>query len=209
MKAFLPLAFLIAFSGCTGEPEQPVVQKDTLSKKDTVSFPHQPANPLSPVDVSPMDISYFPEDYPVSKMSGNTKDLPLARIIYSRPHRQGRKIFGELLKYGEPWRLGANEATEIELFRDATIQGKKINKGRYVLYCIPEQGNWTIVFNTNIYSWGLRNDGTKDIYRIKIPIQHLPQSFEYCTIVFQGSGKRADLVMAWDDVMARLPIVFE
>src|SRR5438093_2925588 len=154
--AFCLLPFLLLAS-CNGTTTSKPVQ--TTSKTDTAMVKPAPANsynPYVPVDVSPMDMSYFPADYPVLKMSKKTSSLPLARVVYSRPHRQGRKIFDGLLKYGEPWRLGANEATEIELFQPATIQHKKINKGRYVLYCIPQDSSWTIVFNSNTYTWGLK-----------------------------------------------------
>ena len=132
----------------------------------------------------------------------------MARVIYSRPHKQGRKIFGALLKYGEPWRLGANEASEIEFFRPATIQNKQIDKGRYVLYCIPEADKWTIVFNSNLYTWGLKQDPAKDEYRFQIPVQHSNTQVEFFTMVFEKATHGANLLMAWDDAVARLPIHF-
>ena len=110
-------------------------------------------NPYAGVDVSPMDMSYYPVDYPKTKM-GNAAALPLARVIYSRPHLQGRHIFQEVLNYDQPWRLGANEATELQLYADASIQDKKIKAGRYTLYAIPGTSNWTIILNNNIDAWG-------------------------------------------------------
>ncbi|ANE53463.1 hypothetical protein SY85_12390 [Flavisolibacter tropicus] len=162
-------------------------------------------NPYSALDISAMDISYFPIDFPVLKMTKGTPELPIARIIYSRPHKQGRKIFGGLLKYGEPWRLGANEATEIELFQPLRIQGKTVAKGRYILYCIPTETKWTIVFNTNIYTWGLKQNAKKDVYRFDIPIQKTANNIENFTILFQGEAPHANILIAWDDVEARLP----
>ena len=83
-------------------------------------------------DVSPMDMSYFPVNYPKLKMAKLVSQPPVMRLIYSRPHLQGRELFHDVLRYGEYWRLGANEATEIEFFRDVTIQNKRIHPGRYV-----------------------------------------------------------------------------
>src|SRR5215218_8295819 len=97
--------------------------------EDTNLIKRKVANPYLPVDISPMDMVYFPGDFPVQKMNGKAGTLPQARLVYSRPHRQGRKIFGNIVKWGEPWRLGANEATEIQLFQPATIQKKRIEKG--------------------------------------------------------------------------------
>src|SRR5579875_1407557 len=91
-------------------------------------------NQLPGLDKSPMDMVYFPNNYPVLKIQGKATDPLIARIIYSRPQRNNRPIFGDLVKYGEVWRLGANEATEIEFFKDVNIGGKKVAKGRYTLY---------------------------------------------------------------------------
>lgn len=163
------------------------------------------ANPYVPVDVSPMDMAWLPVDYPKLTIK---KPVPVARVIYSRPHKQGRKIFGNVVKYGERWRLGANEATEIEVFIPVSIQNTKIAKGKYILYCIPEADKWTIVFNSNLNSWGLNLDPSKDLHRFIIPAQTKSQSVEYFSMVFQPTTGGADLVMAWDNVEARLPIQY-
>ena len=191
-------------------------------KKDT-KVAEQPAKPIDSVpvlktpvtdnfyaslDVSPMDMSYYPVGYMKTKIASLSMEPPLARVIYSRPHLQGRHIFHEVLKYGQPWRLGANEATELQLFSDATIQGKKIKAGRYVLYCIPEENEWTIVLNGYIDSWGLKQEPSKDIARFTIPVTKTNTSLEYFTMVFLGKDKQARLLMAWDNVVARLPINF-
>jgi len=132
----------------------------------------------------------------------------LARVIYSRPHKQGRTIFGNLLKYGEHWRLGANEATEIELFQNAVIQNKKVARGRYILYAIPQAAHWTIAFNRNVHSWGLKQDTAQDAYRFTIPVEKAVAPVEFFTMVFQKTATGADLLMAWDDAAARLPFSF-
>ena len=164
-------------------------------------------NPYAPVDVSPMDMSYYPVDYPKAK-NKNTTEPPLARLVYSRPHLQGRKLFEEILKYGEPWRLGANESTELDFYKNVIIQGKLIKIGRYVLYCIPEKDKWTIVLNSNIDSWGLHPDTTKDLERFVIPVKKNPDLLEYFTIVFRQAGNGVELFMAWDDVEAVLPFTY-
>ena len=78
---------------------------DTLHKKESV-------NPYITYDQSPMDMSYYPPDYPILKMNGTDTSSLVARVIYSRPQKKGRLIFGEpgkgLREYGKEWRLGAN-----------------------------------------------------------------------------------------------------
>src|SRR5215212_7497136 len=124
MKYFFGLILLIGFLSCNDEPT-PGPPRPRILPKDSSVVKNETANPYVGVDVSPMDMSYLPADYPKMPVK---KSLPVARVIYSRPHKQGRKIFGSLLKYGEPWRLGANEATEIEFFQPAFIQNKKVGK---------------------------------------------------------------------------------
>lgn len=183
-------------------PDQP--KKDSISQVNTET----PYNPFMAVDVSPMDMTYFPVDYTKLKMANPSVGKPLARVIYSRPHLQGRQLFSEVLKYGEPWRLGANEATELELFKDASIGGKNIPAGRYILYCIPQENKWTIVLNSNIDSWGLHPNASSDIARFDIPSTTNGNRLEYFTMLFEQKGEKAELLMAWDNVEARIPFQF-
>jgi hypothetical protein len=206
MKYLCSVIFLSVLLACTD------TKTNSLSRipiiKDSNIFKGQSANPYETVDISPMDMSYLPNDYPILKMDNKTTRLPVARIIYSRPQKQGRKIFGSLIKFGDRWRLGANEATEMELFQPVTIQNKTIAAGRYVLYCIPQADKWTIVFNGNLDCWGLKQEPKKDLFKFVIHVQQKEQSIEYFTMVFEKTGTGADLVMAWDNVEARLPFQY-
>ncbi len=161
------------------------------------------------LDLSPMDMVYFPEDYTVLKMTNQISEPPIARVIYSRPRIQGRKIFGDLLKYDIAWRLGANEATEIQFYKEVAIQGNKIPAGRYILYCIPKEKSWTIVLNSNTDSWGLRMDKSKDLYKFIVPVMQTTYQEEYFTMNFEGKRKGMNLVMSWDNEIIRLPITIK
>ena len=207
------LSLLVSFVllSCNSKKEINSEKPDPEKKPDsnTVIRTESVVNPYASVDISPMDMCYFPVDYPKLKMAKATNTLPLARVIYSRPHLQGRHIFHEVLKYGEPWRLGANESTELDLYTDVTIQDKKISAGRYVIYCIPAIDKWTIVLNSNIDSWGLEPDPSKDVARFIIPVTTSNNLLEYFTMLFEKTNTGANLLMAWDNVEARLPIVFQ
>jgi hypothetical protein len=210
MKSFLPyLLTALLFLSCNNKKEDnPPDKKNPPDSINRVKTDRPSVNPYASVDISPMDMSYYPIDYPKLRMTKAISTPPLARVVYSRPHLQGRHIFHEVLKYEEPWRLGANEATELELFSDATIQDKKIKAGRYVIYCIPHKDSWTVVLNSNIDSWGLEPDVTKDVARFTVPVTKTKNSLEFFTIVFEKKDPAAELVMAWDDVEVRLPISF-
>jgi hypothetical protein len=207
MKFVSPLAFAICFLfSCSDAAQKPVVKNSIPSKPAGNAPLTNLTSSIAAPDLSPMDIAYFPEDYPVLKMSQAAEELPVARVIYSRPHKQNRKIFGALIPYNETWRLGANESTEIEFFRPVTIQGQRINTGRYIMYCVPTETKWTIVFNNNIYSWGLRQDAARDVFRFDIPVQKTESSYEYLTMNFEKAKNGVNLTISWDDVTARLPI---
>jgi hypothetical protein len=169
------------------------------------------ATALVQADQSAMDMSWCPANYPLEQMQGNKQKL-IARVIYSRPHKKRRKIFGNtaesLCMYGKPWRLGANEATEITFFENVHVIGKNIEKGTYVLYCIPNEDKWTIILNTNLYTWGLHIDETKDIFRTDIPTIKQAPSIEDFTLFFEDTKTGCNMIMAWDNVKTILPIVF-
>ena len=160
-------------------------------------------------DKSPMDMSYYPVDYPKLKMTKNDKDALIARVIYSRPKTDGRVIFGNVLKYGSPWRMGANEATEIEFFRDVEINDRRIEKGRYVIYCIPQETEWKMILNNDLFTWGLQIDSSKDVYSFTVPVVKNKYPFELLTIEFaQADESNMRLNIAWDSVRAVVPIKY-
>lgn len=213
LRSLSPLA-LILIVLCTACSNHPKDDSETAAVQlDSIPVPQdqhpQIKNPYSATDKSPMDMAYFPTDYPQLKMSDSITKPPVMRVIYSRPHRDGRKIFGKLLPDGQPWRLGANEATELQVFQPVTVEGNKVQPGRYILYCIPDSSEWTIVFNKNIDTWGLHIDSTKDFLRIKTSANRTQYSIEDFTIAFQPISGGAEMIMAWDDEEARLPFQFQ
>lgn len=160
------------------------------------------------LDKSPMDMSYFPTDYPVLKTQNKTTTPPIARVIYSRPQKDNRVIFGQLVEYDKVWRLGANEATEIEFFKDVTIGGKKVLKGRYTLYAIPTETKWTIILNKDMDTWGaFVYDEKKDVLRTDVPVQTLDTPVDAFSMNFNKTDKGMDLFIAWDKASVSLPIL--
>jgi Protein of unknown function (DUF2911) len=171
-------------------------------------FAQTETDSLPPLDKSPMDESYYPDNYPILNVQGRISDKPVMRIIYSRPQMNGRKIFGDLQPYGTVWRLGANEATEIQFFTDVKINEKKIAKGRYTVYVIPYPDRWIVIINKATDTWGsFRYDSTLDVARMTVPVEkHKPT--EALTIVFKKDPKGADMDMYWEDVKVSLPVIF-
>lgn len=158
-------------------------------------------------DKSPMDMSYYPANYPILKIQNKATDPPVARVIYSRPQKNGRTIFGELIEFGKLWRLGANEATEIEFYKDVRIGGKKVQKGRYTLYAIPYKDKWTMIINKDTDTWGaFKYDEKKDVVRTDVTIQKNSSNIDHFSITFEKNTSGFNLVVAWDDVNVSLPV---
>lgn len=165
---------------------------------------------MPPLDKSPMDMAYYPANYPVLKIQDKATEPLVARVIYSRPQKEGRVLFGGLVEYGKVWRLGANEATEIELYRDVKIKDKKLSKGRYTLYAIPTETQWILIFNKDLDTWGaFKYDEKKDVLRVDVPVQKAAPAAEAFTVMFTKSATGADMVMAWDEATVTVPISFK
>lgn len=164
---------------------------------------------LPPIDKSPMDMSYYPNNYPVLKIQDKITEPLIARVIYSRPQKNGRVIFGDLLEYGKVWRMGANEATELEFFQNVKINNTKIKKGRYTIYCIPYDNKWTVILNKDTDTWGsFKYDVKKDILRMDIPLQKLSETVESFTMYFEKASPGANIIITWDNIKLSVPIVF-
>lgn len=158
-------------------------------------------------DKSPLDVSYFPVNYPLLKVQDKLTEAPLARIIFSRPQKNGRQVFGKLIEYGKLWRLGANEATEIEFYKNVTVMGKTIKKGRYTLFAIPFEDKWTIIFNKDTDTWGTFNYSPNlDVVRVDVPLEILETPYEFFNAYFEKNGKTAGLKIMWDNVRVTIPI---
>jgi hypothetical protein len=164
---------------------------------------------LPPVDKSPMDMSYYPNGYPVLKIQDKATESLVARVVYSRPQKNGRVVFGDLLEYGKVWRLGANEATEIEFFQVVKIGNVKIKKGRYTLYCVPYTDKWTVIVNRETDTWGsFKYDETRDVVRIDLPVQKQTDILESFAMAFEKSATGANLNIGWDTIRVSVPIQF-
>jgi hypothetical protein len=159
-------------------------------------------------DASPVDIAYFPLNAAKVKKDDPTK--PIVKVVYSRPAKKGREIFGGLEPFDKVWRVGANESTEIRFYKDVTIGDKKIKAGIYSLFAIPNKDKWSFIINSDVDKWGAYNyDQTKDIVRVEVPTKTLPTTVEALAITFAKTDTGANLVLGWDNTLVELPIAFK
>lgn len=133
------------------------------------------------------------------------------KITYCQPRKRGREIFGKLVPYGEVWRTGANEATEITLTKDLFVKGTLLVAGTYSVFTIPGKDTWTIIFNKELGQWGSYNYNIKsDVLRLDVPVQKTGDNemFEAFTIQFDHRNSVADLLLLWDKTKISIPIQF-
>lgn len=138
---------------------------------------------------------------PPDKAEGNIDGISVA-VNYHQPSAKGRKIMGGLVPYGEVWRTGANETTSIELSADAKIEGKAIAKGKYALFTIPGENEWTIIINKSI-KWGSTSyDAKDDVLRVKVKPSKTDSFVETFNISLDGSK----VVMKWENTQVAFNI---
>ncbi|MGC4021630.1 MAG: DUF2911 domain-containing protein [Cyclobacteriaceae bacterium] len=147
---------------------------------------------------------------PLAISSAKYKNCYL-KIIYSQPQKKGREIFGKLVPYGQVWRTGANETTEITVTQDITVNGQLLKAGTYSLFTIPDKEKWTIIFNRDQGLWGSYNYNVKtDAIRFDIKPETIPNNLVYepFTIRIDQVNDSAEIVLLWDQTQARFAIQF-
>lgn len=159
------------------------------------------------LDQSGMDMSYYPVNYPILKIQDKVTEPLVARIMYSRPQKNGRTVFGQLVEFDAVWRMGANEATEIEFYKDVLFLGKLVPKGRYTLYSIPGLAKWTVIINKDTDTWGsFIYDQKKDVVRVEVLAEKIPETIEYFSLYFEKASNGFNMIAAWENIMISVPI---
>ncbi|MBC6425776.1 MAG: DUF2911 domain-containing protein [Ekhidna sp.] len=140
---------------------------------------------------------------PPAQVSATVNETKIT-IDYSRPSKKGRVIFGELVEYGKVWRTGANETTWMEVSKDVTIDGKTLKAGKYGLFTIPNEDEWTIIFNKKWNGWGAYDyKKSEDVLRINVPTEETDEVVEVFTIDVSESG---EVTLAWDQTQVAFSV---
>jgi len=139
-----------------------------------------------------------------------TLDPGTVKVCYSQPRKLGRPIMGRLVSFGEPWRLGANEATAIHLPVRARVAGVVADPGWYSLYAVPGERAWGIVVNRDWQRWGIPIDDEvmqADVGSGTVPVSTSDGETELLTLRFQRTAPAsADLVVEWERTTVRIPV---
>jgi hypothetical protein len=120
------------------------------------------------------------------------------QIAYSSPSVKGRVVWGDLVPYGKVWRTGANEATIFETDKEIKINGEKLVAGKYALFTIPGEDEWTIICNSVWDQWGaFKYDQTKDVLRVKAK----PERSDTFNEKMKFEIKDKMIILYWENLM--------
>lgn len=203
-------ALSITFREMDEQTAHMTIQWDKTRVEVPIAF-----NPVifSGADVSPMDMAHYPgKSAYTNYLKGEEVNIkPKVQVVYSRPYKKGRKVFGELLKNGDIWRVGANQSTEITFFEDVKVGNLDLKKGKYVIYAEIQDGKWDMIFSKDYPAWGSANrDESKDVGRTPVSLSSDPEVLENLSIIFEEkSDKLAHMIIGWDTTRAELPITFK
>ncbi len=150
----------------------------------------------------------LPSLSPTSKLTQEFSTSSI-EISYSRPSMRGRKIFGELVAFGNVWRTGANSATKVKFGEDVTIGGQAVKAGEYALYTIPGATEWEIILNKGVGNWGNAGyDKADDVARFKIAPKALDKNVQTFTINISNiTYSTCNIELAWEKTKVVLPVI--
>jgi hypothetical protein len=149
----------------------------------------------------------FSQQIPMPQASPSaslTQQFGLTKVTvdYSRPGVKGRKIFGELVPWGQVWRTGANSATQLNFSTDVIINGQNVPAGTYALYAIPEKKEWTLILSKKTELWGsIGYNQADDQLRFKAPVSKPSKKYETFEISFNNiTDNSTQIFLKWDKV---------
>lgn len=142
----------------------------------------------------------------VEQMVGLTE----VTVVYSRPSKKGRTIFGDLVPFGKLWRTGANKNSIVTFSDDVVIKGQTLKKGSYAIFTTPKVDMWEVVFYADTENWGTPEDWNEKNVALStnVDAQMLSNAVETFTIGINNiDNNSATLDLSWDKTL--VPIKFE
>jgi len=144
---------------------------------------------------------------PPAKAACKFADGKTITVNYSSPRMRGRKIFGDLVPFGEVWRAGADDATSFVPNVDVIVGGKNVPAGRYTIFTLPTQTKWTLIISKKTGQSGIPYPGAQyDFARMEMKFSKLPSPLENFTISFDQSGTSCTMKLDWETTRAAIDI---
>jgi hypothetical protein len=144
---------------------------------------------------------------PVAKAGCKFADDKTITVNYSSPRMRGRRIFGDLVPFGEVWRAGADDATTFITTADVSVGGKNVPAGKYTLFTLPTPTKWTLIMSKQTGEWGIPYPGEKfDFARMEMKVSKLASPLENFTISFDPTGTTCTMKFDWESTRAAIDI---
>jgi Protein of unknown function (DUF2911) len=144
---------------------------------------------------------------PVARARCKFADGKTIAVNYSSPRMRGRKIFGDLVPFGEVWRAGADDATTFVPNVDVIVGGKSVPAGKYTLFTLPTPTKWTLIISKQTGEWGIPYPGEKyDFARMEMKVSKLSSPLENFTISFDQAGTSCAMKLEWETTRAFIDI---
>lgn len=187
MKKYLLSLGIVAAVACSSEKSSDHSDHD-MNNMDSTAMDHSAHVPKPEASKSPRTAS-------MAMVGGNH-----IHIDYSSPSVRGRQVFGGLVAMNEVWVTGAHKATSIQFDQPVTINGQRIEIGKYGLFTIPGENGWTVILN-QVWDMHLADDydQSKDILRLTVKPEILSETVEALTFEVKEKGpKTTEISLAWD-----------
>jgi len=169
---------------------------------------------VGPVSASRLSAQTPQVNFPAASPACTLKQrigLTDIEVVYSRPGVKNRTVFGGIVPYGQVWRTGANQATTISFSTPVKLEGVEISAGKYALFTIPGEKEWTVIISKNAAQWGSFQYNEKDdVTRFKVNPVTLAESIETFTIEFNHiRDESAVLNLVWDKTVVPIHLSVE
>jgi len=173
------------------------------------------AQEFAKMDKSVMDAAYYPDGAPkrvfAKSDEARAAKEPKIRILYSRPAKKGRTVFGELLKFGEAWRVGANESTEALFMTDVMFGDQLIEAGRYSIIAVPQADSWKVLLSNDLDGWGEYSHRDRhEVASVTVPTQMSDDVIENLSIaLYEKSANVVHIKIGWDKTIVEVPVTLK
>ena len=192
MKRFLLLTTISLFWACSTPSKQTSEESAHVEHNHEAEGEKEVKKPLSPRMAT------------MSNIGQNH-----VHIDYGSPGKRGRMIFGGLVGFGQVWATGAHKATSINFGKDAIVNGVNIPSGKYGLFTIPGEAEWTIIINKD---WDMHladeYNEANDIVRLQAPVQTMDEVVESLTFeVKEADAKNGTVSIKWDQTSVSFEVI--
>ena len=156
------------------------------------------AHAQAPKTPTPSPLSTLNQEFSLSNIE----------ITYSRPSAKGRQVFGSLVPYNTAWRTGANAPTKVTFGEEVQIGKSTVGAGTYVLYTIPGEKEWKIIFNKGTSAWTASGyDNKDDVATLTVPVTKLSNAVETFGISIENiTNTNCDIVLSWQRTQVSIPV---